>query len=82
MNINEILSKQIFSTIIITLTLNTIYKKGARCCLLAQEVIRDLVDNKSSQESVDKNNVDEFDHLVTNKLFNLLYTDARAKSQI
>lgn len=64
------------------LTLNTINKLGIRPSFLAQKVIQDFLNNKSAQRSANIDNVDEFDDSVTNKLFDLLFTNIEANSWI
>lgn len=47
---------------------------------MAQKVTGDLLDDKSTQKSVNEDNADAFDHSVTNKLFDLFSIDAKANS--
>lgn len=63
------------------LTLNTINWLGVRPSFLAQNAIKDLLDNEFAESNINKDNTDEFDNLRINELFDLFFTNAKVNSQ-
>lgn len=77
--IAKIISKQL-SLPITTLTPNAINTLDARPTFLAQELTEDVSNDKFTQKSINKNNIDEFDNPAIKKLFDLFFTDVEVNS--